>query len=108
MEISFETRQLRAICRDAAEAEASIGPLAAARLRQVLADLRAADALFDLADFIDLPAEGQNELVLTVEPTHRLVLRCGNRTPPRSPSGEIDWNAVDRLKVMEITANGEH
>lgn len=77
MEISFETRQLRAICRNTADAETEIGPEAAASLRQVLADLRAADALFDLADFIDFPTEGKNELVLPVEPTHNLVLRCG-------------------------------
>lgn len=82
-----------------------LGEDAAASLRQVLADLRAADALFDLADFIEFPAGEENLLVLPVEPTHRLVLRCGNRTPPRLPGGRIDWAAVDRLKVMEIAAN---
>lgn len=83
-----------------------LGPEAAASLRQVLADLRAADALFDLADFIDFPTGYENELVLPFGPTHRLVMRCGNRTPPRLPDGALDWSAVDRLKVMEITANG--
>ena len=89
-----------------ADAEALLGPEAAASLRQLLADLRAADALFDLADFIDFPAGQENELVLPVEPAHRLVLRCGNRTPPHLPDGRIDWSAVDRLKVMEIAPNG--
>ena len=91
-----------------ADAEALLGAEAAASLRQVLADLRAADALFDLAGFIDLPAGEENELVLPVAPTHKIILRCGNRTPPRLPNGRVDWSAVDRLKVMEIAANGGH
>ena len=90
-----------------ADAEDLLGVEAAASLRQVLADLRAASALFDLPDFDRLPDGEGNAIILPIKPSHRLVLRCGNRAPPRLQDGRIDWAAVDRLKVMEIATNGK-
>jgi len=104
--ISFETRPLRTVCHDSAEALKAFGEAAAAALRHVLADLRAANTMFDVAAIFDLPTGVGNEFSTPLGATHRLVLRCSNRKPPALPSGEIDWNAVDRVRVLDVIANG--
>lgn len=106
MEISFETRPLRTLCHNGVEAEKAYGEAVAAALRRVLADLRAANTMFDMATIFDLPSGMDSELSTPLALTHRLLLRCGNRKPPVLPSGEIDWHAVDRVKIIDVTTNG--
>jgi hypothetical protein len=104
--ISFETRLLRTVCYDSAEALKAYGEAAAPALRRALADLRAANTMFDMAAIFDMPVGGDSEFSTPLGTTHRLVLRCSNRSPPLLPSGEIDWNAVDRIRVLDVIANG--
>ena len=106
MVISFETRPLRTLCNDSAEALKAYGEAASAALRRVLADLRAANTMFDVAAILDLPTGPGSEFSTPLGATHRLILRCSNRKPPVLPSGEIDWNAVDRVRVLDVIANG--
>lgn len=80
-----------------------LGIAQAGTLRQVLADFRAADTLFDVAGIFDLPPGDASEFPVPLGPTHRIVLRCGNAKPAKLPEGGINWNLVDRLRVMEIT-----
>ena len=102
--ISFETRPLRTVCHDSAEATKAYGANAAAALRRVLADLRAANTIFDVATLFDLPTGEDSEFFTPLGETHRLVLRCSKK-PPVLPSREIDWNAVDRILVLNVIAN---
>jgi hypothetical protein len=104
--ISFETRPLRSACRDSAEAQTLYGEAAAAALRRVLADLRAADTMFDVAPFFDLPTGASAEFSAPLAAKHHIVLRCGERKPPLLPSGDVDWNAVDRIRVLDVIADG--
>jgi hypothetical protein len=94
------------VCYDGAEALKAYGEPAAAALRRVLADLRAANTMFDVAAIFEMPAGADNEFSTPLGDTHRLVLRCGNRKPPLLPTGETDWNAVDRVRVLDVNANG--
>jgi hypothetical protein len=104
--ISFETRALRTVCRDSAEAQALYGDAAAAALRRVLADLRAANTMFDVAPFFDLPTGASSEFSTPLAATRHLVLRCGEKKPPLLPSGNVDWNSVDRVRVLDVIDNG--
>jgi len=96
---------LRTVCHDSTEAQKAYGDAVAAGLRRVLADLRAANTMFDMAAFFDLPQATASEFSMPIGSAHTLVLRCGNRSPPLTSSGEIDWNAVDRLRVLGVTKN---
>ena len=104
--ISFEIRALRTACRDSEEAQKLYGEEVAAALRRVLADLRAANTLQDIAPIFDLPTGTAAEFSTALGATHRLALRCSNRNPPLLPSGNINWNAVDRVRVLDVIANG--
>ena len=103
--ISFETLPLRTACRDTAEAAARYGEEASAALRRVIADLRAANTMFDLAPVFELPTGVSTEFSAPLGATHRLVLRCSEKKPPLLPSGDVDWAAVDRVRVLDVTAN---
>jgi hypothetical protein len=103
--ISFETPALRTVCIDSGEARKLYGDDAAAALRRVLAELRAADTLFDIASLFDLPTGAEPEFETPLGSTHRLVLRCGSRKVPKLPAGNVDWNAMDRLRVVDVIAN---
>lgn len=105
MEIAFETRALRTLCEDSMEAENAYGRALANELRRSLAELRAADTMFDMPATFDMPTGKQSEFAVPLGATHNLMLRCGNRRPPRLPSGEIDWDSVDRIKVIGVTKN---
>ena len=104
--ISFETHPLRAACRDSAQADALYGKDASAALRRILADLRAADTMIDVEAFFELPAGVGSEFSAPLGATHRLVLRCSERRPPLLPSGNVDWAAVDRVRILDVAANG--
>lgn len=97
---------LRTASRDSAEAQAFYGEVAAAALRRVLADLRAADTMFDVAVFFDLPTCASNKFSTPLAATHQLVFRRGEKRPPLLPTGNVDWNAVDRIRVLDVSANG--
>lgn len=62
--------------------------------------------MFDVAPFFELPAGANVEFLASLGATHQLVLRCGERKPPLLPSGDVDWAAVDRVRILEVTANG--
>jgi hypothetical protein len=62
--------------------------------------------MFDVAPFFDLPTGASNEFSTPLTKTHRLVLRCGEKKPPLLPSGSVDWNAVDRIRLLDVIANG--
>jgi hypothetical protein len=103
--ISFDTRQLRSICRDIAAAESLVGVEQAGKLRQVLADFRAAETFYELSGLVDLPTGDELQLEIQLGTTHSLVVRCGNRRPARLVEGGTNLNTVDRIKVMEIKQN---
>ena len=106
MVISFETQPLRTACINSGEADALYGEAAAAALRRVLADLRAANTVLDVATFFDLPTDASGEFSSPLATTHTLLLRCNKKKPPLLPSGEVDWNAVERIRILNVIANG--
>jgi len=73
----------------------------------VIADLRAADTMFDVAPLFELPAGAAAQFSTPLGQTHRLILRCSEKKPPTLPSGDLDWNAVDRIRVIDVTTHAE-
>lgn len=105
--ISFETRALRDACREVATATALYGEPASAALRRVIADLRAADTMFDVRSLFELPSGASAEFSTQLGSSHRLVVRCSEKKPPLVPSGEVDWDAVDRIRVLSVLPNDQ-
>ena len=107
MEIHFVSRKIQKLCNSAKEMLAKLGPHNAARLKQRLAELKAAETLEDMRS---LPAARCHELSqnrdgqLAVELVHpkRLIFKPGNNPIPKKPDGGLDWENVTSITVMEV------
>jgi hypothetical protein len=103
MELSFRTHMVRTICEDEDKAVSMLGVAAADRLRNRLADLRAAGTVSDLvAGNPRFSGHRNSELRIQLDEAHDLFCRPNHTTPPEDSAGLIDWPRVHRLQVVEI------
>lgn len=104
LEISFDTEQLRDLCEDESLAAHALGPDCAEVLKRRLADLRAANSIFDI--LVGQPQAGE---YMEME-CYRIRLINGkcltilsNHTPPRTnAAGTTDWEWVRRIRVVSL------
>jgi len=96
MELSYETKTLRALCLDPTTAEGKLGDPLAAILRATLADLDAAVTLVELPSSGSLRYAGM-ELRVDLGRDHELLCEsgAGQGDPP-------DWSRVYRLKLIRV------
>jgi hypothetical protein len=104
LELAFANRSLRQLCENEITAQRQFGEKTAKKLRQRLADLRAAPSAKDIVigrlkgDETAKPAEITVELCngysLSFCPNH-------NSVPELAPSC-IDWARVTRIKILRI------
>ena len=107
MQLAFATRRLRDLCEDEEAARRVYPAPVVEALEARLADLRAADSIFDLP-VGDPVADGSSSIVITVDlcDGYELVFVSNHATPPRTPSRDIDIARVRRLKLIEIRGGG--
>lgn len=103
MELSFDTRRLRTLCREHEEAVAAIGAPAAEALRTRVADLRAVTDLADLPAGRPCISEGDPpQLRFPLREGWSLVTVVAHQDVPRNSEGELDTARVRRIRVQEI------
>ena len=103
MIVAFQTEALRTVCEDEKVAFRRLGQEASVQLRGRLADLRAATSVRDL--LAGKPTlSGSTTEFLTIELVPGSSMRwIANDAPPRLNSeGAIDWDAVVRIRLLEI------
>ena len=103
MELSFETLPLRRMCEDPDIAASDLGVESAQLLIDRLADLRAADSLADIV--VGRPASispADRTFAITLGAKAQLMCSIMNRPLPLSPTGEVDFHRVWRLKLIAI------
>jgi proteic killer suppression protein len=101
---AFETLALRTLCECQAKAERAIGLKAAARLRDRIADIRAADFVSDLIAGNPREIEGgrHRHYAVDLADGYRLVFCANHRDVPVHKTGRVDWSRVDRIKILKI------
>ena len=107
--LAFATRQLRTLCESEAMTERAFGIKTAMKLRQRLADLRAAPNASDLivGQPRDVDANPHPQKVVEIGPGARLVFRANHNTVPRTASGAVDWSHVSRIQILKIEVDDE-
>ena len=75
----------------------------AEQLTRRLADLRAASSVADLVvgQPCELPDNPQ-QYTLSLSDGYRIVLCANHRGKKQSESGDIDWETVSRVKILQI------
>jgi proteic killer suppression protein len=107
MKISFQTRKLEKAANSAALGIREWGASRAAKIRQRLAELAAANTL---AEMSTLPPPRCHQLTqnldelfaVVVSANERLVFSVDNDPIPRRPDGGVDLVRVDAITVLRI------
>ena len=102
LELAFETKELRNICENEAEAKRQFGNAVAEVLKHRLADLDAATSPRDL--IAGNPRIGPSNDVMTVDLSedYHLVFTPNHPHNPTKAAGDIDWGKVSRIRILQI------
>lgn len=104
IEISFQTRELRATCESPSRAKRELGESPSKVLRRALADMNAVDTvseLFDIGLGIENCTDGHAMLRLELSEMTFLYCNANQHNVPMNGKS-IDWTQVTRLKVVRI------
>ncbi len=102
LELAFETRELRDICENEAEAKRQFGDAVAEVLKHRLADLDAAISPVDLIAGDPRLEPGNDAMALDLSEGYRLVFAPNHPHNPTTASGGIDWGNVSRIRILQI------
>ena len=104
MELSFSTKEVRRICKNRNSAIKKLGSECARFLHDRLADIDAVDDGSELKLLSGLFQLDDQMGTVTSALKARIVLKAeaGPVNVVRSSSGQIDWQEVVRLKVVEV------
>lgn len=112
MNVSYKSNKLQKVCDKEKEGIRELGPGCAAKLRQRLAELKAAEALSDISY---LPPPRCHELtnrggVFSVDLLHpyRLLFIPANNPIPRKTDGGIDLTQVTEVEIITIEDTHDH
>jgi hypothetical protein len=103
MELAFATQRLRSVCEDDTVAAAAFDAPVVEQLKARLADLRAAESIYDLliGDPLILPG-GNPRVAVGLADGYALIATPNHRATPLAPDGAVDWRRVRRLQLLEI------
>jgi hypothetical protein len=102
LELAFETKELRDICESEAEARRQLGESVAEVLKHRLADLDAATSPKDLVAGRPRLGEDGGTMVLELCEGHRLVFTANHPGNPATPTGDVDWARISRIRILRI------
>jgi hypothetical protein len=102
LELAFESKDLRDICENEAEAKRRLGESIAKTLKRRLADLDAATSPKDLlAGRPRLGQDGQT-MVIDLCEGRRIVFAANHPDDPATADGDLDWAKVRRIRILRI------
>lgn len=109
MEVAYANDDLRALCEDPRRAIRLLGIVCARKLRARVADLKAAASVVRLPAGKPHPLMGVRLGQYAVDLTNgqRIVLEPGVQPIPKLPSGDVQWDAVTKVRISEIGSNDE-
>ena len=106
MVILFSSRKQERIFCNAKEIRKTHGPRQGDQIRKRLDELNAATTLSDLRNLTQANAHERHgyrgQIFLNLNQPYRLVIEAINDPFPTKPDGGLDWDKVDRVKIVEI------
>jgi proteic killer suppression protein len=101
---AFSTKALRSLCECQARAERELGFKVAKKLRERIADIRAAENVTDLVAGRPREIEGGRlpNYSINLADGYRIVLCPNHNEIPLTKSRRIDWSKVSRVRIHKI------
>lgn len=109
LELAFDTKSLRNICENQAQAKHALGSQVAEFLKHRLADLRAAASPRDLVAGHprELTGADRQNMAVDLREGYRIVFTANHNKNPMTDTGHLDWSRVSRVKILRIeVSNG--
>lgn len=102
--IAFAIKSHRQLCENEAIAERKFGLVIAKKLKQRLADLRAATNVKDIPVGRPRELDGiyQHQFAVDICEGYCLIFCANHNSNPVLESGEINWAQVTRIKILRI------
>jgi|SRR5581483_1904586 len=101
LQLTFLNGSVRELCECMSVAERALGTRAARRLRSRLSDIFAAERIHEVvAGSPKILVRGR--VIFLLHPPHKLILEPAIRPIPKTRSGLIDWDAIDRYCVIQV------
>lgn len=110
VQLSFQDQRVRQQCESPISARRAFGPDVARTLHTRLADLRAADSVYDLLSLrlARLHGSHPHQIFIQLGGGYVLHAQAGMQLQPSLSSGERDWKQVSRLKILFIERANEN
>lgn len=104
MILAFSTKTIRALCECQAKAERALGLKAAKKLRERLADIRAAGNVTDLIAGQPREIEGPSlpNYSINLADGYQMILCANHNDIPITTAGRVDWSKVSRVRIHRI------
>ncbi len=103
LNVSYGTKQLRAVCTRIEEAQAQLGPGPAAELHELLAEAESFLTAAELIEFRDGEILGGDSLSFSFGAHYRAAFKAVGDNLPREEDGSVAWGQVRRIMLIEIS-----
>ena len=103
LNVSYRTKELKAICTRIEEAQAALGLQPAAALHELLAEAEAFFSADELIDFRDGEIFEGDSLSFSFGSHYRAAFNAVGENLPREEDGSIAWGQVRRIMLIEIS-----
>jgi proteic killer suppression protein len=101
---AFSTKAIRSLCECQAKAERELGLKAAKKLRERLADIRAASNVTDLVAGHPREIDGGRlpNYAINLADGYRMLLCANHNEIPLTKTAQVDWSKVSRVRIHKI------
>jgi DNA polymerase III epsilon subunit-like protein len=103
LNVSYKTKELKAICTRIEVAQANLGPQPAAELHEFLADAEACYTVAELIEFRDIKSLEGDSLSFSFGTHYLAAFNAVGNNLPRDDDGGIAWGLVRRIMLIEIS-----
>lgn len=104
MQLAFDSESLRSICENDADARRELGEAVAEVLQRRLADLCAANSIYELP--VGQPqiinVEGYQYVSIDLCEGYQVIFCSNHPRQPVTASGALDWTQVSRIRILRI------
>lgn len=103
LNVSYKTKEWKAVCTKIDQAQSLLGPQAAAELHELLAEAESFLTADELIEFRDGEMSEGDSLSFPFGTHYRATFKSVGENLPRNDDGSVAWGQVRRIMLIEIS-----
>lgn len=101
MEIAFDSKTLRDVCENEGQAGGRYDATVAKKLKSRLADLRAAETVFEIPSGSPTPI-GEIGYTVNLCDGYKIFFQANHVKNPELANGGLNWSKIKRIRIEKI------